>query len=61
MDDVDWGGGDSQFFYQTALWQYYQQSHLVAKWEDLEKENEGFFSTKYFFHTVLSHPALLHL
>jgi hypothetical protein len=31
----------------TELWQYYQQSHLVANQEELSEGNDEFFHTKY--------------
>jgi hypothetical protein len=32
----------SQFLQQSALWQYYQQSQLIANQEDLGEVNDGF-------------------
>jgi hypothetical protein len=40
MDDVEWE--NSRFVSQSALWQSYQQRHLVANWEDLGEGNDGF-------------------
>jgi hypothetical protein len=52
-------GKKSQFIHQSALWQSYQQSHLVKNQENLGKGHDGFLSIKYFFHTrrVLLHAA----
>jgi hypothetical protein len=42
MDDVYGGGGESQSVHQSALYQSYQQNHLVANQEDLGERNYGF-------------------
>jgi hypothetical protein len=36
----------------VALWQFYQQSSLVAKQEDAGEGNAEFLLTKYLFHTL---------
>jgi hypothetical protein len=34
-------GENSWFIHHSALWQYYQQSHLVANQEELGEGNDG--------------------
>jgi hypothetical protein len=38
-NDVEWG----KLIHQSAVWQSYQQGHLVASQEDLGKGNYGFY------------------
>jgi hypothetical protein len=47
---------NSWLVHQSALWQSYQQSHLVANRKDVCEGNDGFF-TKSFFHTTKGYLA----
>jgi hypothetical protein len=41
--------GANWFVRQSAIWQSYQQSHLVANQEDLSEENYEFCGRNHFF------------
>jgi hypothetical protein len=43
--------GENWFVHQSALWQSYQQSHLVANLEEVGEENDEFGFQSVFLHT----------